>query len=340
MRRAIASLLLLAALAAMGGTIQRRSPAEIASGVVEPAGAVTYSVGESGDAATLRVGTSDAGTLVVSDPWAVHVAPTRLLDPSEFSVVLSNAVWTSDGEIRFVEEAQTMDDTGGDADIRPIDPALAISSVRFDTRQLGGRVHQKTLPDGAVRLEGRGHKGPLGQDGYLYASNIRVRVWASPSRGATWDATADDVTITDSMGVVRMSRLRRWICDRYDGRTAENWSEHPAADRIRANGHSIWYNPGGSLRSEVAASNSEWRVMSSGVPVIRVLSDTDEGPSADLSIADIEVAVDGAVTLYVLSSLGVPVGVQCCTDPRRGEWEEVAATSTYPSTVTHGGGSC
>ena len=319
--------------------IQRRSPAEIADGVLEPVGALTYSVDESGASATLRVGTSDSGTLVVSDPWAVHVAPTRLLDPSEYTVVLSNATWTAAGEICFYADATTMDTVGGDADIRLIDPTLSISSVRWDARQLGGMVRQQTLPDGAIRLVGRGHAGPLQQAGYLYASNIAVRVWASPSRGTEWDATAADTTLRDTLGAVRMSGLRRWITDRYDGRTAEYWSEHPATDRVRANGHAIWYNPSGTLRSEVA-SNSEWRVLSSGVPVIRVLSDISEGATPDLSIVDLEIGEGDAVSLYVLSSLNVPIGVQCCTDLRRDEWEEVAATSTYPSTVSHGGVSC
>lgn len=338
MRHTILPLLLVPSLA-LAAEIQRRSPAEIASGVAEPVGAVTYSVGESGDAATLRVGTTDAGTLVVSDPWAVHVAPTRLLAPSEYTVVLSNCTWTANGEICFVSNAVTMAEEGGDADIRLINPTLAISSVRLDSRQLGGMVRQQTLPDGAIRLVGRAHTGPLQQPGYLFSSNIQVRVWTSPSRGAAWDATAADVSITDAMGTVPMSRLRKWICDRYDGRTAENWAEHPANDRVRANGHAIWYNPSGTLRSEVS-SNSEWRVMSSGVPVIRVLSDVSSGASPDLSIVDLEIGEGGAVTLYVLSSLGVPVGVQCCTDLRRGEWAEVAATSTYPTTVSHAGVNC
>lgn len=342
MRKPALLLLALLPLLAPAAAIQRRSPSEVAAGVPEPVGGLTYSAAPDGSA-TLRVGTSDAGTLFVSDPWAVHVAPTRLLAPSEYSVVLSNATWTADGRICMASNVVTTAYVGARAEIGLLDPTLAISAVTFDADANAGHARPVRISDGRVDIVGStttGAIGGIGDPGHLYISNISVRVWTTSRRSASWNAVDDDVALLDDMGEVPVSGLRRWVAARYDGRTAEDWSNHPATNRVQLAGQPLWFTPGGSLRAAAAATNTEWRIVSSGVPVVRILAEQGGGASEDLAIRGIEID-GGTVRIWVGAALGSPVRIQASATLTPADWIDAdGAVSTYPAAEVHGGYSC
>ena len=316
--------------------IQRRTTAEAAT-AVNAVGELTYSTDEPG-AATLRVGTSDCGTVVVSDPCAIHIAPRRKLLPDEYAVRVSgdHTVY-ADGSIvlatNVVEGVVTNVVT-----ITPVDPAIKLSSVAFDiSDSIGAGRRRETTEDAAtltVYVQQVDNPPPSPPTpGYAILTGVTVWAWTSDRRSVELDTETHPVPFRDAIGSTSLWDLRSWVTNRYDRRTAEYWARHPAVDTVRLAGHTVHYSPGGALRSMVDAGT--WTYYASGVPVIEIASGTSTNSATDeLNILDITLDGDSAI-IDVSASLAVPVYIESEPSLYSGEWFRVSGqTSSYPATVT------
>lgn len=331
MRSALPTLLLLLAAAAPAATIQRRAPDEAAA-ARNAVGELTYSV--EGGAAVLRVGTSDAGTLVASDPWALHVAPRRLLGPREYSLHLSaGAAMLPDGRVCLASNVtEAVGSVTESVTLRVADPAVRIASVRWRLDQDGARQERENTETEATLTATTVYRELMGRPiiGYCYVVGVEVWAWASDRRDETWDTSVADLPFRDSLGETSVGSLRKWVAARYDGRTAEDWSNHPATNAVRLAGQTLWHSS--TIRSVV--SDGDLSLVVAGAPVLSFTGPEDAGRTNALRIAHIEVSDDTA-TLWATAALGAPVRVQSCGDLAALDWRDVdGVVSSYPATET------
>lgn len=339
MNRTTLPLLLLVSLSVVAAatTIQRRAPDEAASAENAP-GEITYSL-ESGGA-VLRVGTSDAGTVVASDPWALHVAPRRLLGPREYALTLSpGAEMLADGRVCLASNVtEAVGSVTASVTLRAADPAVRLASVRWGVEQEGASM-TRTLTESEATIECTTvYRSFMGRPipGHCFVVRIEAWAWASDRRDETWDATVADLPLRDSMGEITVGTIRKWVVDFFSGRTAEHWASFPATNDVRLAGHTLWHTS--AIRS-VAASNALSLVVS-GAPVLTVTGPEDAGPTNALRIVDIKMD-DGVATLWATAALGAPLRVQSCDDIGARDWrDEDGAASSYPSTENVKGVPC
>lgn len=316
--------------------IQRRATAEAAT-TQNAVGEITYSIDEPG-AATLRVGTSDSGTVVVSDPCAIHIAPRRRLQPDEYAIRVSgdHTVYP-DGSI--VLATNVVDGVVTNVvTVRPVDPAIKLSSVSWDLADSIGAGRRRDMTEDAATLtvyvEAIENPPPSPPTpGWALLRGATVWAWASDRRTVELDTEAHPVPYRDALGATSLWDLRTWITNRYDWRTAEHWAQFPAVDTVRLAGHTVHYSAGGALRSMVDAG--AWKYYASGVPVIEIVSGVSTNSATDeIKILAIDLDGDSAI-IDVSASLGVPVFIESEPSLYSGEWFRVhGQTSSYPSTVS------
>ena len=326
--RTFLPLLLIIALAAHGGTVQRRTAAEIEAGAVNAPGEATYSV-EAG-AAVLRIGTSDAGTLVVSDPYAVHFAPRRALARTEYSITLSpGAQWLPDGSVVLASEVSGSAVVTNSVTVHSL--AGDIAAVDCDTASQGTYI-RKSLVGDVWTLTAETHDGKIGgagTNGYCVVSGLRPYAWASDRRGAEWDATIDRVTLRDSLGSVDMADLRGWIVRRYDPATADHWAQHPATQDVRLDGYALHLDHGRLLRAQAGRIEGGARLdISAGGTAVLSIDAPLSGPTADLDILDFSIATNGTATVVVDGALGVAPTIQTRQSLDTGSWSALSGTTT------------
>ena len=324
MRHAIPLLLAaLLALPAAASEIQRRSPREIADAVPNSPGEVTYDIDSAG-ALALRVGTSDAGTLVASDPCAVHFAPRRALGDGEWSATPSAGVTlrASDGAFRMAAGVvHPMPPVTNTLRIAATAPGVAIASARPLAEEQFCRFTEIRNDDGSLTLRAVTQYGPMGQEGYCYVTGLVVQAWASDRRSAVWDATMERVTLRDSMGGVEMSGLRKWVADRYDPQTAAHWSEHPATETVRLDGRLVRFDRAGLLRA-VATTNA-LSLYSGSTEAVRLTADVSEASDA-LRITGVECGASNVAVTVSTTLAGTP-SLAWCDDIRAGNWRTLGA---------------
>ena len=318
--------------------IQRRASAEAAT-AANAVGELTYSVDAPGEA-VLRVGTSDSGTVVVSDPCAIHVAPRRRLDAGEYSVTVSgdHTVY-ADGSILLATNVVSGVVTNV-VTVRPVDPAVALASVSWDLAHGLGTTSSKTNAGDVATLAVRTtfiENPPIGGEptkvpGWSLLRGVEVWAWTTDRRSVELDTETHPVPFRDALGSTSLWDLRSWVTNRYDWRTAEHWSEFPASDTVRLAGRTVHWSAGGALRSEY--DSGAWTYYASGVPVIRVVSGVSTNSATDeLKILALELEGTNAL-VYVSASLGVPVYIDSAPTLDSPYTRVAGQTSTYPSTVT------
>lgn len=319
--------------------IQRRATAEAAT-TQNAVGEITYSIDEPG-AATLRVGTSDSGTVVVSDPCAIHIAPRRKLEPEEYSIRVSGAHTAyPDGSILLATNILNGAVTNV-ITVTPTDSAVKLSSVSWDIAWGGsvGRVRDTTEDVATCRVTTTYDTPPPPSErvpGWSVLRGVVVWAWTSDRRTIELDTETHPVPYRDALGATSLWDLRAWTTNRYDWRTAEHWAEFPADSTIRLGGHTVHYSAGGALRSMV--DSGTWTYYASGVPVIEIVSGVSTNSATD-EINILAITLEGTnAVIDINASLGVPVYVDSAPDLVSGEWFRVIGqSSSYPETVTVGG---
>ena len=321
--------------------IQRRTTSEAAT-AQNAVGEVTYSIDEPG-AATLRVGTSDSGTVVASDPCAIHIAPRRKLSPEEYAVRVSGEHTVfPDGSILLATNVTGAAVVTNVVTLTPVDPAVKLSSVTWDLASSGSCGRVRTLAEDAATLTVHVTSEEMPppeppQPGMALLRGVTVWAWTSDRRTVELDTETHPVPYRDALGATSLWELRSWTTNRYDWRTAEHWAEFPADSTVRLAGHTVHYSAGGALRSMVDAGT--WSYYASGVPVIRVVSGVSTNSAATDELNILAIALEGTnVLIDVSASLAVPVYIDSAPDLTSGEWFRVIGqTSTYPNTVSVGG---
>ena len=338
MKKEIA-IFLLAASVASATTIQRRSEREIAEDVQNATGEVTYSIGEDGSA-VLRVGTSDRGTVHVTDPCAVHLAPRRLLDSSEYAVTLGvGCTWTEDGGICFANNVVEPMTRTATIDIAV---ACAFAGVEFD--EYGSGQIRAEVTDNRIVLTckiNRPATAPGGDSMIVSSSSIgplKVYAYTTEKHVATWDTVLDTVTIKDSVGSVQMHKFRQWEIDRTNGHLAEDWSRFAASSTVKLGGQSVWLNRTGTISAMNAGqlATNAWSIVAYGHPVLSVYPGfQSDAPGGAFRIVDMEMLDDSCV-IYVTAGLRADVAIQYTTSLEDDEisWlDETNQTSSYPTIV-------
>lgn len=316
-------LVIVSALLPASADIQRRSPRESADGEWNAPGQVTYEVDAGGDL-SLRVGTSDAGTLVASDPCAVHFAPTRAIAADEYSVSASRGVTSrpSDGAWVMADGLVAGDPpVTNRLDIAPLAPGAFLASAtpladcdtcRFSTEALAG---------GGIRLTAVTRPGPLNRMGHCYVTGLVVRAYSTARRSALWNAAADRLLLRDSEGTVDMALLRNSIHRRYDPQTAAHWSEHPATETVRLDGRLVRFDPAGLLRA--AATTNALSLYSGHTEAVRLTADVSEASDA-LRITGVEPGASNVAVTVAATLPGTPF-LAWCDDIRAGNWRTLGA---------------
>ena len=316
--------------------IQRRTTSEAAT-AENAIGELTYSTDEPGTA-TLRVGTSDSGTVVVSDPFAIHIAPRRRLEPDEYGVTLSTGAYVRADGAYVLAENVYLDDGAvtNTITVRPVDPAVKLAEVRYQAVEHDSRMTRDLTEDRCV-LTGvtTGAVTPTSflQPGSLVVTNLTVWAWAGHVRDSVLDCETAPVPFRDQLGSTSLWGLRAWVTNRYDARTAEHWAGFPALDTVRLAGREIHYSAGGGLHSK--AESGAWTYYASGVPVIRVVAGlaTNDTRTAELKVLAIDIHAEGGAAIDVSASLGVPVYIDTRADLDAAWVRAPVQTSTYPNTV-------
>ena len=317
--------------------IQRRASAEAAT-AQNAVGELTYSIDEPG-AATLRVGTSDSGTVVVSDPCAIHIAPRRRLDPGEYGIRVSGAHTVyPDGSILLATNVTGNVVVTNFVTITPVDSAVKLSSVTWDLEKYGSVGQQRDITEDSatlrVTVEKMVNPPPMEPTpGTAILKGVTVWAWTSDRRTVELDTETHPVPYRDALGATSLWDLRSWVTNRYDWRTAEHWAGFPASDTVRLAGNTVHYSAGGALRSMV--DSGTWTYYASGVPVIEIVSGVSTNSATD-EINVLAITLDGDNALIdINASLGVPVYVDSAPDLVSGEWFRVQGqTSSYPTTVS------
>lgn len=316
--------------------IQRRDSVEAAT-AQNAVGELTYSTDEPGTA-TLRVGTSNKGTVVVSDPFAIHIAPRRRLDPDEYSVTLSTGAYVrADGAYVLAQDVYLSDGAVTNTlTVLPIDPAVKLAEVRYQAVEHDSRMTRDLTEDRCTFTgitTGAVTPTSMLQPGCLVVTNITVWAWAGHVRDSVLDCETAPVPFRDQIGNTSLWGLRAWVTNRYDARTAEHWAGFPALDTVRLAGREIHYSAGGGLHSK--AESGAWTYYASGVPVIRVVAGvaTNDTRTAELKVLAIDVHGEGGAAIDVSASLGVPVYIDTRADLDAAWVRAPVQTSTYPDTV-------
>ncbi len=319
---------------------QRRNDVERRHGVVNEPGETTYAVDADARRAVLTVGTTEAGDMVVGDPYAIHFAPTRQLLPDEWAVSFGEDVYYGpNGEILFATPENAAGWSESDpprtATILPAHPDIAFSGISFAS---GGGSIGKSVSDDRIVLSARKtvdppFPGAAPAQKTIWASNLVVHAFAGPTRSETFDATLCRVTLKDNVGSVPLSDLRDWVLRTYEDRAAEDWSRYPAVSTVNLAGNHLAFNSAGNLYLGMESDNATnaIRFVANFSPVLSIVPGVVTNSTA-LTIWRFAIE-DGEAALYVSADLGVPVGIQTTADLRDPFVLAAGATSSYPATT-------
>ncbi|MCK9468146.1 MAG: hypothetical protein M0Q49_01905 [Porticoccaceae bacterium] len=326
--------------------LQRRDEIEHQQGVQNRVDELTYTVGQSGDTATLRIGTAEAGTLIASDPYAVRFAPTRQLVESEFYIVLGEGVESLPGRsMEFFPNA------GSDiytnitrrAWVRPIDPAFRLSSATADFSAVSGTFRINRATDEGIELTARNFPSQSSDmqnnTPRVSCSNIVVWAYATNERTSVLDLRTQHLSIIDSIGEIDLYGLRDWIQQRYDPQTADHWSEHPATQTIKTARQEVWLDNHGTLR--LAWLGDDLVLLSMGWPLLRITQGAAGGAAVDGFDIVALTEAGGDVLIDVAAGPWEAVSVQQSPTLRPATWTTSAGQqSNYPATITVDGRTC
>lgn len=315
-------------------SLQRRNAVEFNHGVLNDAGEITYTVDDAGRG-VLTLGAAEGNT-VVGDPFAIHLAPQRILSPDEYGVEITGGELTSAGTYELFD-AYKVADTVRTMTLTPVNPLVKIARVTYDSSSYMIDI-DKTTTEGGMTLTCTSNYDsfwdPAAHGAHMHVSNIVVYAWTGDARVSTVDFTLSDLAVTDDLGGYNMSELRSWITARYDSTTGDQWSKFSATYPVRLADRQIWFDPLGVTRLGSLASSGTNRVSIAvnGTSVIEITPGASEYTDM-LKIVDYEMGTTQAV-FYVAAALLSPVTLQTTPTLDPLDWSDVSTglVSSYPET--------
>lgn len=319
--------------------IQRRNDVEFTHGVLNDPGELTYSIADGGTA-VLTLGAAE-GNVVVSDPFAIRLAPQRVLSPNEWAVTLGDGVTMSDAGAYVFFDAYKTEDTVRLMSVTPVNALTKIARVTYDINSYMVNVVRSTTED-KITWTGTStydiFMDPLDKGGRMFVSNIVVYAWEGDERTATVDFTLSDLSVTDKTGTYNMSGLRQWIMSRYDSKTGDQWSKFPATHSVRLADKPLWFDSVGVVRlsSWSGGDTNTVAFTVGGTPVFEITPGAAE-MTDQLKIVDYVLRGDTQAVFYVSAYLNVPIGLQTTASLDPANWADVSTglTSTYPTISSH-----
>ena len=140
--------------------------------------------------------------------------------------------------------------------------------------------------------------------------DFKVYVFAGDRTKEEADLVAGDILLHDSMGDVFFSKLREWVAERYDDRTAVDWAKYKANNDVRLDGHRVFFNQRCSLLTSMSGTNdtSSLRFMANGSAVLEIVPG-EMSVDGSLSVVKFEYN-ETNVVLWAVSQYENPVFVQ------------------------------
>lgn len=318
-------------------SLQRRNDVEFSHGVLNDAGEITYTVDDAGRG-VLTLGAAEGNT-VVGDPFAIHLAPQRILSPDEYGVEITGGELTSAGAYEIFD-AYKVAGTVRTLTLAPVNPLVKIARVTYDSSSYLIDI-DKTTTEGGMTLtctsDYDSFWDPSGNGAHMYVSNLVVYAWTGDARVSTVDFTLSDLAVTDDLGGYNMSELRSWITARYDSTTGDQWSKFAATHPVRLADRQIWFDSLGVTRLGALASSGTNRVSITvnGTSIMEITPGASEYTDM-LKIVDYEMGATQAV-FYVAAALLSPVTLQTTPTLDPLDWSDVSTglVSSYPTTSIH-----
>ena len=315
--------------------IQRRNDIEFSHGVLNDAGELTYTTTENG-MGVLTLGTAE-GNAVVSDPFAIRLAPQRVLAADEWAATLSDGVvLNAQGVYEFFNAYKT-GDTVRTLTLAPVNPLVKIARVTCNIDNYMITV-KPTTTENAYTLTGTSTYDPFfdpnNRGAWMYVSNVVVYAWVGYERVSAVDFTLSDLAVTDDIGTYNMSDLRQWIMTRYDAYTGNQWSKFPATQAVKLADKPIWFDALGVVRmsSWTLADTNTVAITVHGSPVLEISPGVPEF-SDQLKVVDYQINGETQAVFYVSATLNTPVGLQQSASLDPVNWADITEglTSSYPA---------
>ena len=315
--------------------IQRRNNIEFSHGTLNDAGELTYTVADNGTA-VLTLGSAE-GNAVVSDPFAIRLAPQRVLAADEWAATLGDGVvLNAQGVYEFFKAYKT-GSTVRTLTLAPVNPLVKIARVtcNIDNYLITDR---SATTENSYTLTGTSTYDsffdPYNNGAWMYVSNIVVYAWVGDERVSSVDFTLSDLAVTDDLGTYNMSDLRQWIMTRYDDYTGNQWSKFPATQAVKLADKPIWFDALGVVRmsSWQSADTNTVAITVNGSPVLEILPGVPEFTD-QLKVVDYQINGETQAVFYVSATLNTPVGLQQSATLDPVNWSDITTglTSSYPT---------
>ncbi len=319
--------------------IQRRNDVEFSHGALNDQGELTYTIAGNGTS-VLTLGSAE-GNAVVSDPFAIRLAPQRILSAGEWAATLGDGVTLNEQGVYEFFDAYKTGDTVRSMTIAPVNSLVKIARVTYGINNyfINNKVAQT---EESVSWSGtstyNSFLDPYDKGAWMYVSNIVVYAWVGDERISSVDFTLSDLSVTDKTGTYNMSDLRQWIKTRYDSKTGDQWSKFPATQAVNLSDNQIWFDPLGIVRmsSWQSADTNTVAITVNGTPVLEIVPGATEF-SDQLKIVDYQINGSTQAVFYVSATLNSALGLQSTASLDPANWSDISAglTSTFPTISQH-----
>lgn len=326
-------ILALIAVTATAFGIQRRDQVEFDYGEVNKLGELTYAVTEGSDMATLTVGTRH-GNMAISDAFAIHATPNRLLLPSEYYVTTGSASYSAEGVYWLIPAGTTTKDFEGSVTIQCLNSAIDIDNVTFDVVQNSECTASKRFDKEKAYITARYQPTPTPgatPTGAFAIKNIQVRGHDRKKAFSAFDLASNTVLLKDPLGQYNLNNLRTWVNTNDDDGT--QWAKYTAKDNVQL-GDKLLFFDSAKLFSAKATTNV-LQVCISGIPAFQITAGASYATNA-LHIVGFEVdAEPGFSHLWVTTPFDEPVYLKHKENLTDLNWLPLAGTECSSERLTY-----
>lgn len=317
--------------------LERRNAVEYEHGVENRNGELTYTV-DSENRPNLYLGTTEGGTQIVSDPFAIHQPKTEEIADGSFAVefVSDGISWNDDGSVQvFAGEGYATNHYTRTLRVRTVD-GRRIAAVRSTNDLFNATASGHRNQDGSYDVDvSSTFLDMFDNPPRAKLSHFRVWVYSGERTEEEADLVAGDVLLHDSMGDVYFSKLREWTANRYDDRTAVDWAKYHANSDVYLDGHRVFFNRQLTLLTSMGGTNATagLRFLANGSTVMEIVPG-EVSADGSLRIVGFEYNSTNAV-VYATSEYATPVYVQSAPAVRDVYEDLDGVVSSYPDKVEY-----